>query len=195
MSGLAFLRRFVADPVHVGAVAPSSSHLAKVMVEGVGLESADVVAELGPGTGAFTSVVAARLKPGAHFLAVERSPEFAQRLQGVLPGVEVVCDSAENLPALLSERGWGRAALVVSGLPWAGFDAQLQKRLLDGVLNSMSPGAYFTTFAYIHASRFPAARRFRRTLHQRFDEVTATSVVWRNLPPAFVYRCRCSTTP
>jgi glycolate oxidase iron-sulfur subunit len=35
----------------------------------------------------------------------------------------------------------------------------------------------------------PHNSRFRRALGQRFASVEETPVVWRNLPPAFVYRC------
>jgi phosphatidylethanolamine/phosphatidyl-N-methylethanolamine N-methyltransferase len=34
----------------------------------------------------------------------------------------------------------------------------------------------------------PAGRRFRRTLEQRFERVEARPIVWRNAPPALVYR-------
>ena len=48
----------------------------------------------------------------------------------------------------------------------------------------------FTTFAYRHGMALSAARRFRRTLHATFAEVTLTPTVWRNMPPAFGYVCR-----
>jgi phospholipid N-methyltransferase len=35
----------------------------------------------------------------------------------------------------------------------------------------------------------PGGRRFRRLLEANFSRVIATEIVWRNLPPAFVYRC------
>jgi hypothetical protein len=34
-----------------------------------------------------------------------------------------------------------------------------------------------------------AARRFRRTLEDRFESVHATPIAWANVPPAFVYVC------
>jgi phospholipid N-methyltransferase len=48
----------------------------------------------------------------------------------------------------------------------------------------------FTTFAYLHGMSLAAARRFRRTLRETFDEVLVSATVWRNVPPAFVYVCR-----
>ena len=54
----------------------------------------------------------------------------------------------------------------------------------------IGPDGVFTTFAYRHGMALAAARRFRRALHETFDEVLLTPTVWRNMPPAFVYVCR-----
>jgi phospholipid N-methyltransferase len=54
----------------------------------------------------------------------------------------------------------------------------------------MRPGARFATFAYSHAAWMPPARKFRELLDSRFSQVETSKVVWRNVPPAFVYRCR-----
>ena len=46
------------------------------------------------------------------------------------------------------------------------------------------------TFAYVHGAGLPWGRSFRRLLERSFSEVRTSPVVWRNLPPAIVYRCR-----
>lgn len=79
--------------------------------------------------------------------------------------------------------------MILSGLPWAGFSRDPQQRLLAAVVNALRPGGRFATFAYIHASWLPSGRRFRRLLESSFRSVASAGVVWRNLPPAFVYRC------
>ena len=65
-----------------------------------------------------------------------------------------------------------------------------QQEILENVLASLRPGGCFTTFAYLQGLMLPAGRRFRKRLCEIFDKVETTPVVWRNLPPAFVYRCR-----
>lgn len=47
-------RRFLRHPTQVGAVCASSDALARMITEEVGIETAPVVVELGPGTGVFT---------------------------------------------------------------------------------------------------------------------------------------------
>jgi phospholipid N-methyltransferase len=159
------------------------------MISGVSLHEARTIVELGPGTGAFTEAVLECKPTEALFLALELNGDFVEDLRGRFPGVEVVHDSAENLPKHLQAHGRKKADLILCGLPWAGFPQELQDRLMRGILESLAPGGTFATFAYIHAAWFPAARRFRRFLKQNFAVVRQTPVVWRNVPPAFVYQC------
>ena len=54
MKKTSFLKEFLTRKNQVGAVAPSSKYLTKKMLGGLELVNADVVIELGPGTGVFT---------------------------------------------------------------------------------------------------------------------------------------------
>jgi phospholipid N-methyltransferase len=182
-----FLMHFVRHPRSTGAVAPSSKWLAERMVDGMGLANARTVVEIGPGTGAFTSHILREIGPSTRFLAVELDGEFARDLARRYPRVEVIHDSAENLGRHLNGRG--PADSVLSSLPWAAFPADLQRRLLRSIVECVRPGGLFATFAYIHSAWLPVGRRFRAMLAEHFRDVRSTRVVWRNLPPAFVYRC------
>lgn len=188
-NSLTFLGEFLRSPGTVGAVAPSSPALAREMVRQAGVDSARVLVEFGPGTGAFTREIVAHARPGSAFLAIERNPSLARLLQEELPEVRVHHDSAENLGALLREAGLSRADCILSGLPWAAFSEELQDRLLAETLDCLAPGGRFVTFAYLQGLLLPAGRRFARKIRGRFASVTRSPIVWRNLPPAFVYRC------
>jgi phosphatidylethanolamine/phosphatidyl-N-methylethanolamine N-methyltransferase len=153
------------------------------------LRNAQVVVELGPGTGSFTRLILERIGKGSLFLAMELDEDSVRRLRVAFPDLEVHHRSAEGLPDLLDAHG-RRADCVVSGLPWANMGAEVQDRILDGVVGSLRPHGVFTTFAYLHARWLPGAVRFRRRLDRRFGSVRMSPVVWRNLPPAFVYCCR-----
>ncbi len=172
---------FLRHPLLTGAIAPSSPRLAEPMTAGLGLERATRVAELGPGTGVFTEAVLALLRPEARLTAVEINPRFADALRQRFPQVDVVTGSAEHLEP-------DGVDVVVSGLPWTAMTAARQQRILDAVVAALAPAGRFTTFAYAHAAWTPPARRFAASLRSRFAVVERTSVVWGNLPPAFVYR-------
>jgi hypothetical protein len=50
-------------------------------------------------------------------------------------------------------------------------------------------GGAFATFAYLQGTFLPAGRSFKKRLTKYFSKVVKSKVIWRNLPPAFVYRC------
>ncbi len=184
-----FFSAFVRRPFDTGAITPSSAHLAEAMVEGMGLPLADTVVELGPGTGVFTRVIEKQLRPEARFLSFEINPDLAAELKHRFPRVQIVNDSVENIRHHLEAAGRHDVDSAISGLPWAAFSPDRQEKLLDATIHALKPGGRFATFAYSHAAWLPPGRRFRELLDSRFKRVETSKVVWRNTPPAFVYRC------
>lgn len=186
---LSFLREFVRRPSRIGAIAPSSRWLARRMVASGPLRLADTVVELGPGTGSFTRAIQDSIVPSTTFFALEINEEFATNLRLRFPDLTVHHDSADKLPQYLAHHGKSAADCVLSGLPWASLPVAVQEESMTAVVESLSPGGTFTTFAYLHALCLPEARRFRKRLESLFTSVELSPVVWLNLPPAFVYQC------
>lgn len=149
-----------------------------------------VVVELGSGTGAFSRTIQDRLDGRGRHIALDVNERFTALLTERFPGLDAVTADARDVSAILAERGLGQADAIVSGLPWASFRHERQRELLDAVVDALSPQGAFTTFAYVHARRFIPARRLRRSLADRFEEVVLGRTVWANLPPALVYHCR-----
>ncbi|MFM7076103.1 MAG: class I SAM-dependent methyltransferase [Planctomycetaceae bacterium] len=183
-----FLSAALRHPAVVGAIGPSSRHLAADIVRRLDARPGQLVVELGSGTGPMTRALASVL-PGLPRFAVEALPEMAAATRRAAPGVEVVEGSAAELPRFLAERGLGRAEGIVSGLPFAAWPERLQQEVLDGVLAALTPDGRMVTFTYVTSAWLPAARRFRRLLERSFARVTRGATVWANLPPAFVYVC------
>jgi phosphatidylethanolamine/phosphatidyl-N-methylethanolamine N-methyltransferase len=188
-SPLSFLAAFAREPLAVGSLWPSSKALSQVVADSCEIKPGTTVVELGPGTGAFTGMILNRLNGNGRFLAVEISETNVKVLQRRYPRCKVVHDSAVNLPSHLGGR---LADCIVSGLAWGNMLPRTQNELLQAILKSLTPRGQFVAFAYAHAAWFPTSLQFRRNLHRHFQRVETTPVVWRNLPPAYVFRCRRS---
>lgn len=185
-----FLSSFFQRPDVVGAVAPSSAGLARRMVEWIDWPHLRAVIEYGPGTGSFTPAIVRAKKRESRFFAIELEPTFVEILNQRFPDVVVHRDSVANVRALCDREGIDQVDAIVSGLPWAAFPEALQTQFLDAAMSVLKPGGQFVTFAYLQGLLLPGGRRFRRMLRRYFKTVGTSRVVWFNLPPAFVYRCR-----
>jgi phosphatidylethanolamine/phosphatidyl-N-methylethanolamine N-methyltransferase len=185
-STLSFVEAFIRQPLTVGSFWPSSAVLARVVVDSCDFNPEDTVIELGPGTGAFTERLLQRLDERGRLLALEISPTNIGLLQRRFPSCRVIHDSAENMACHLDGE---RADCIVSGLAWGNMLPAAQDRIFDAILSSLATEGQFVAFGYIHAVWFPTTQRFRRRLFRSFERVEITPIIWRNLPPAFVYRC------
>jgi phosphatidylethanolamine/phosphatidyl-N-methylethanolamine N-methyltransferase len=185
-----FFQAFIREPASVGALSPSSKALAEAMVHGCALDKADMVVELGAGTGAFTGLIRRQMRSEATFMAIELDPIHARRLRRRFPGVVVYNDTAENLAECLAMHGKAKADYIISGLPWANISPREQDRIMEAILSCLAPSGLFTTFTYLHARWLPKARQFRGALKQNFASTNISPIVWRNFPPALVYRCQ-----
>lgn len=190
MSKNVLFRRFLKNPVQVGALCPSSRGLCRMMVSDVGMESADVIVELGPGTGAITREIVENMPEHAKFIAIELDETLCSLLRRQFPDVTVCNDSAAGIGEILTRYSLPNPNVVISGLPWANFSQKLQRSILCSVAEHIAPGGYFATFAYLQGLMFPTGQRFRKLLGEVFSDVQTSPVIWKNLPPAFVYRCR-----
>jgi len=185
---LTFLKEAVRANRSTGAIAPSSRHLAEKVTDLAGVPRADVIVEYGPGTGVFTETILRKKKPDARFIAMEVNETFVKATRERCPDATVIHDGAQNAARYLREMGCTHCDAIVSGLPWTNFDAALQDEILDATYDVLAPGGRFVTFAYVFSPVMPAGRRFLlHKLPAKFGRVSATRVVWGNLPPCAVY--------
>jgi phospholipid N-methyltransferase len=185
---LAFFREFLRSPKQIGACFTCTPHVARALLRDIGLEKATSFAELGAGTGAVTEVIRQYLPPGCNFFAVELSPNLADVLRQNVPGVKVIVDDAANIKQHCRQLGINQLDGVVSVLPLMLFSRELQNKVCGAVASALKPGAYMTQVTY-HADGLPTAKALRRMLENHFTTVEPTRMVWRNIPPVFIYRC------
>lgn len=190
VDGSLFLHEFVRSPLRTASVVPSSPSLAMRMVASIPEHGEPVVVELGPGTGAFTAAIQARLAGRGRHVAIELNPSMSAYLAERFPGVEVVTGGASDMASVLASRGIPAADVVVSGLPWSAFSGPVGKALITTIASTMSPAGVYTQFSYSWTRWAPPARRQLAQLRSAFEEVVVSRTTWRNVPPATVYVSR-----
>jgi phospholipid N-methyltransferase len=190
MSKIVLLKEFVKSPGSVGIIFPSSWHLAEEMLKNIGINNAKTVVEIGPGTGVFTKHIVLKISHETKFIVVELNKTFHSNLRKKFPHLKIMNDSAERLSSILASEKTGKADVIISGLPWASFTEDLQTRIINQIYECLAPGGYFATYAYIQGTILPAGIKVKKILRKKFKNVDRSPVVWKNIPPAFVYRCR-----
>jgi phosphatidylethanolamine/phosphatidyl-N-methylethanolamine N-methyltransferase len=185
-----YLREYLKRPTQIGAVAPSSDELAKAMLQGLDLAKARAVLEYGPGSGTITDHIRRKISSHTKLAAIEINPRMANLFKERHPEVLLFEDTVANARTICDYAGIDSVDCVVSGLPWATFSEVMQVKFLEEMMRVLRPGGDFVTFAYLHALALPMSKRFANLLHKHFENVSRSPVVWRNVPPALVYRCR-----
>lgn len=182
----AFVRAFISEPLKVGAVWPSSEQLSLAVAAACEFAPSDTIVELGPGTGNFTELLLKRLNQRGRLLALELSERNVTVLRQRFPQSEIRFDSAEHLARHIAPQ---TARCIVSGLAWGNMMPALQDRIMNAITTALTPDGQFVAFAYAHARYYPTTLRFRKLMFRHFSRVETTPIIWRNIPPAYVYRC------
>jgi phospholipid N-methyltransferase len=182
-----FFGRFLRSPGQVGAVLPSSRHLARELVGDLSaLRRGELVVEYGPGTGAITRRIAEVLPAGVRYLGIELEQTFVRKLEQHFPTLDFHHGSVADVTRILGEAGLGRPVRIVSGLPFASLPRAVQDAVVGGTAAVLREDGEFRTFQYVHAYRMQTARRFRDAMGKHFASYERSRPVVRNVPPAYV---------
>ena len=180
-----FFGKFLKHGTKIASLAPSSPWLSRATVANVDFATAEVLVELGAGTGPITRVLAERARPETKVVVLERDADFAALLRerfAHLGHFDVVEGDARDLSSLLADRGIGRVDHVISGLPVPSFPKDLQHDLFRAVRDVLRPGGGYSQITEL-------ALVYRGLYRRYFDEVKFVFEP-RNFPPAGAYHCR-----
>jgi phospholipid N-methyltransferase len=181
VDALSFFLVWLANPLRVGALAPSSPALADAITADITPESAPVI-ELGPGSGVFTRSLIARGIAPDRLALIEEDAIFAARLRLLFPDALVLEMDAARLSDVELFAG-ERAGTVVSGLPLLLMPPKKVIAILESAFEHLRPGGVFYQFTY--GRRSPVSRAILERIGLFATRVGATVA---NVPPAQVYR-------
>ena len=174
-----FFRRWLANPLQMGSVVPSSPALCRRIAALVTQGPGEAVLELGAGTGVVSRALLDAGVPPERLLVLEIVPDMAEHLGRTLPGVQVLCGDAFNLGQVLPRRWHGRIGTAICGIPLVLLPIAEQRRFVEAV-EAVAPGRGFLLYTYCATSPLP----YRKL------GLAARREAWTpwNLPPANVWR-------
>ncbi|MBM3508008.1 MAG: hypothetical protein FJX64_09955 [Alphaproteobacteria bacterium] len=178
-----FFTRWLRDPRSVGSVIPSGQTLALAMAQPVAKAYRAPVVELGGGTGTVTEALLECGLDPRDLVVVERDAYLHQHLARRFPAVRVVRGDAAHLDRLLAGLGVAKAGAVVSGLPLLSLPLLKSRRIVGAIARSLAPSGFLLQFTYGPTSPVPA--RMLEALELRGEPIDR---VWRNVPPATIWR-------
>lgn len=179
-SGLAlFLARWLANPLQMGSVVPSSPALCRRVVQQVQRTPDEWVLELGAGTGVVSRALLDGGIPPERVTVLEIVPDMAEHLRTRLPGVEVVEGDARALPDLIPRGRHGRIGTVICGIPMVLLPLAEQRRFIDAI-EAVAPGRGFLHYSYCVTSPLPHGKHGLAARREAWTPL--------NIPPASVWR-------
>lgn len=199
-----FFRQFRQRFETTGAIAPSSSGLAKSMTRFLAARDSQTpvrVLEIGPGTGPVTDKIVRLIRPGDTFDLVELNESFVELLKQRFENDPVwkaaaPCSTVHQVP-VQDFHAPERYDFVISGLPLNNFPAELVRTIADTYFQLLKPGGMLSYFEYMfvrpirrRVTRGPQCERITAIddiLQAHCDRCRiARDNIWLNIPPAWV---------
>ncbi len=184
---LLFLRRWLAHPLKVGSVLPSSPFLGRLVAKHVRRDPDQYVVELGAGTGTVTKALLQSGIPAAQLFVVEIDPDLCVFLRRELPEARIIQGDATKLHDMLPPDSLGKIRTVVSGIPMLPIPVEVQGRMLDSWFGVIAPGGKVLQYTYSLASPIPEAKHGLKGKR--------CGIEMRNVPPAWVWSYERSGVP
>lgn len=181
-----FFREFLRHPLQVGSVIPSSGFLKNRIVEAAGLEGAESVVEIGPGTGGTSVALLRHLPSGGRLLTIELNPTLHRVVDSIADGrLAAHLGDAEDMVAIAREHDLPAPDAVVSGIPFSQMPEEAGRRVIDAIHALLKPKGRFVAYQF--------SRRVAELAEPVFGK-GGEELEYRNVPPIHVFRWTKSDT-
>lgn len=182
-SRINFLKEALKNINTLGTVTPSSRFLSKRMLKEINFSKADVIVELGPGTGAITKYILKNLSPKATLICFEINDNFYQQLQALQhPQLIVLKASAENIADELKKLHIDQVNYIISSLPLTIIPDEISNKILEESFEALEQNGVFIQYQYSLSYFKKLKNVFKDSILLEFEPL--------NIPPAFIYRCK-----
>ena len=188
MDWLTFIKQYITKPKTVGAILPSSKHLAVKMIENIDFCTANCIVEYGPGTGVFTDIVLKMRKRGNLLLLFESNNKFFILLKEKYKNIQdlyIINDSAECIGKYMAMHHIPWVDYIISGLPFASLPQGVSANILKQAKMHLRQDGRFITFQNTLLKK--------KFIGQYFNKIEIKREL-RNIPPAYVLCCSNNIT-
>jgi phosphatidylethanolamine/phosphatidyl-N-methylethanolamine N-methyltransferase len=146
---LLFLEQFLRHPQQIGSIIQSSAFLERRVIAAADIASADVVVELGPGTGGMTHAMLDALRPAARLLSIEINPHFHAQVSRIDDARLIAHHgSAADIRAIAAAHGLAAPDAVVSGIPFSTMSRELGTQIIAEVAALLADSGRFVAYQF-----------------------------------------------
>jgi phospholipid N-methyltransferase len=160
------------------------------MLEGVEPAEDSIILELGVGTGALTKVVSGIVPNKDCYLGIEVNKKLATCLRKSYPDLRIVQGDACKAGSVHRKSELGKVGYIISSLPFVSLPAHINKKIFKEIERFMEKGCVFRTFQYAHGYYLPSALRLREFMRDRYGVSERSSLIVKNVPPAYTLTWR-----
>lgn len=183
---LLFLRRWLANPLRIGAVLPSSPALTRLIARHAVTGDDGAVLELGPGTGAVTRAMLDAGIPEERLILVEIDRKLHHWLARRFPRAMVIHGDAAKLQEILPPNVIGRISTVVSSLPMLSFPLPQQRAIVEQVFGVTNADGRLLQYTYSPHSPLASGLGMPGKLLGRAASNVPPASLWRFTRPDII---------
>lgn len=173
-----FFKQFFKKPLANASIIPSSKAAAKAIVQDINFSKADVIVELGPGTGCITEEILRHAKPKTKIILVEIETIYVNHLRKKF-GNKIIIEqtSAHLLENILQKHNIRKIDVIISGLPFA-MPTIIFQKIIASIKAQTDKGTILRYLTYMP----PIMKR-----HYKKLPIQKKAFVLKNFPPLWVY--------
>lgn len=177
---LVFIQEFLKHPFQIGSIIPSSRFLERRIVEAAEAKVADVIIELGPGTGGVTQAMLRAMQPHSRLLSIEINPIFNSLVSTITDNrLTAHLGNARDLKKIISIYGLDPPHSIVSGIPFSTMSHSAGSQIIEAVSSVLPPNGRFVAYQ---------VNTQVATLCRPFLGPEQTSLELFNIPPMRIFQ-------
>ena len=179
-NSLAFFKEFFKHPRQLGTTFPSTRILHHNIVDIADVSSANVVVELGPGTGGTTAAILRSLPQNAKLLSIEVNSRCYDIVNSIDDPRHIAhYGNASELREALLLYNLDSPDVIISGIPFSNISYTAGSKIVEEISALLAPDGCFVAYQ--------ASKRVL-WLSKNFFKLTQKRVVLWNIPPILIYR-------